>query len=108
MGLFDTFRGSYKCDSCKEIFDFQEQTKDYENLLKDFYLGDYVDKGHRNYFYDFEYECPKCKSVNNISIAIRRGQFVDVISTETAETTNILELYNIKEGHQRNQNYENK
>lgn len=108
MGLFDTFWGSYKCDSCKTIFKFQEQTKDYENLLEDFYLGDYIDRGNRNYFYDFEYECPICKAVNNISIAIRRGQYVDVISTKAAETTNILEIDNIEDGYQRNRDYEKK
>lgn len=108
MGMFDTFWGSYKCDYCKTIFKFQEQTKDYENLLEDFYLGDYIDRGNRNYFYDFEYECPICKAVNNLSIAIRRGQYVDVISTKAAETTNILEIDNIEDGYQRNREYEKK
>jgi len=108
MGIFDTFWGNYKCDSCKTIFKFQEQTKDYENLLEDFYLGDYIDRENRNYFYDFEYECPKCKAINNISIAIRRGQYVDVISTEDSKITNILELDNIEDGFQRNRNYEKK
>lgn len=54
MGMFDTFWGEYKCPVCENIVRFEEQTKDYERILEDFYLGDYVDRGNRNYFYEFE------------------------------------------------------
>ncbi len=54
MGMFDTFWGEYKCPACGNIVKFEEQTKDYERILEDFYLGDYVDRGNRNYFYEFE------------------------------------------------------
>lgn len=108
MGLFDTFIGNYKCEYCNALFEFQEQTKEFGELLEYFYLGDYIDRGNRNYFYDFEYECPRCKAINNISIAIRRGQYVGVISTAAAETTNILEFDNIEDGYQKNRNYDKK
>ncbi len=50
MGMFDTFWGEYKCPACGNIVRFEEQTKDYYCVLEDFYLGDFIDRGNRNYF----------------------------------------------------------
>lgn len=105
MGLFDTFHGKYKCKHCKLLFKFEEQTKDYERHLEDFYLGDYIDRGNRDYFYDFEYQCPNCGTINKISIAVRRGQYVGVYASERTEYINILDLDNIEDGFLRNRKY---
>ncbi|WP_044937873.1 hypothetical protein [Pseudobutyrivibrio sp. LB2011] len=98
MGLFDIFHGIYKCKHCNLSFTFIEQTKDYERHLEDFYLGDYIDRGNRNYFYDFEYQCPICGTINRISIAVRRGQYVGVYASERTKSINILDLDNIEDG----------
>ena len=107
MGLFDTFWGEYKCPVCGNIVKFEEQTKDYYCVLEDFYLGDYIDRGNRNYFYEFESYCPKCHTAHDISLAIRRGQFVGIYFKEEANNINILDLENIEDGYQRRIDYEN-
>lgn len=95
MGLFDTFWGDFKCQNCGEVFRFEEQTKEYDRSLNNYYIGDYVDKGNKNYFFDFVQACPKCKVNNDISVAIRRGQYVGVYPSKEARNINILELDNI-------------
>ncbi len=106
MGMFDTFWGEYRCPDCGNIVGFEEQTKDYGCLLEDFYLGDYVDRGNRNYFYEFESYCPKCHAPHEISLAIRRGQYVGIFFKNEADEINILELENIEDGYQRRIDYE--
>ena len=61
MGCFDTFVGKVRCPHCKEDAHFYEQTKNYDCLMQDFKVGDYIDKGNANYFYKFEYTCQHCK-----------------------------------------------
>ncbi len=97
MGMYDTFWGSYKCDFCGTIVEFKETTKDYERLLEDFKPGNYVDRGDRNYYYEFKSECPKCHQVHDMSIAIRRGQYVGVFYKYEADNINILDIENIEE-----------
>ena len=106
MGVFDTFWGEYKCPTCGNIVRFEEQTKDYYCVLEDFYLGDFMDRGNRNYFYEFESYCPKCHTANDISLAIRRGQFVGIFFKYEADEINILDLDNIEDGYQRRIDYE--
>ncbi len=106
MGRFDTFWGEYKCPVCGNKVKFEEQTKDYNCILEDFYMGDYMDRGNRNYFYEFESSCPKCHTAHNISLAIRRGQFVGVFFKNEADEINIMDLDNIEDGYQRRVDYE--
>ncbi len=106
MGMFDTFWGEYKCTACGDIVRFEEQTKDYDQALEDFYLGDYVDRGNRNYFYNFTSWCPKCHADHEISIAIRRGQYIGVFYKYEADEINILDLDNIEDGYQRKRVFE--
>ena len=101
MGMFDTFWGEYKCPSCGHDVQFEEQTKRYECILEDFYLGDYVDRGNRNYLYDFEHICPDCHTVNDVYIAIRRGQYVGVYVGEESSEMDITQLENIEDGYAR-------
>ncbi len=106
MGMFDTFWGTYTCPCCNREVKFEEQTKEYENVLADFLLGDYIDKGNRNYFYDFIYECPYCDMSSELSIAVRNGQYVGVYYTEEAKKIDIMKLRNIEDGYQRNRDYD--
>ena len=106
MGMFDTFWGKYKCPNCEHTVQFEEQTKRYECILEDFYLGDYVDRGNRNYFYDFEHECPVCHSNNEVYIAIRRGQYVGVYVGRESSEMEITKLENIEDGYARRRAYE--
>ena len=106
MGMFDTFWGKYKCPNCEHTVQFEEQTKRYECILEDFYLGDYVDRGNRNYFYDFEHECPVCHSNNEVYIAIRRGQYVGVYVGRESSEMEITKLENIEDGYARRRAYD--
>jgi hypothetical protein len=106
MGLFDTFIGEYYCVSCGKNNQFEEQTKDFDNILAEFYLGDYVDKGNANYFYEFEAYCQFCHKKQELSIAIRRGQFVGVYHKVDADKIKICDLKNIEDGYQRRLNRE--
>ena len=93
MGMYDTFEGKINCPICKKDFIFSEQTKNYECFLQTFKLGDYIDKGNRNYFYSFTYECPICKQDIKIYIGIRRGQIIGFFTDIT--NLNILDMDNI-------------
>jgi len=101
MGMFDTFWGEYRCISCATVNTFEEQTRNYDCMLYDFFLGDYLDKGNANYYYEFEVVCPDCHNKQTLCIAIRRGQYVGVYHKEDADKTNILDLDNIEDGYQR-------
>ncbi|MBE5872527.1 MAG: hypothetical protein E7294_14985 [Lachnospiraceae bacterium] len=106
MGMFDTFWGEYKCPACGNIVKFEEQTKDYDCVLEDFYLGDYMDRGNRNYFYEFESYCSKCHTAHDISLAIRRGQYAGIYFKYEADEINIMDLDNIEDGYQRNRDFD--
>ena len=101
MGMYDTFWGKYKCPNCGKEVQFEEQTKRYECLLEDFYLGDYVDRGNRNYFYDFVDVCPECGEQNEIYLAIRHGQYVGVYVGRESSEMEITKLDNIEDGYER-------
>ena len=58
MGMFDTFLGTTQCPNCGSEVKLYEQTKNYECLMQDFKVGDDIDKGNLNYFYEFEQVCP--------------------------------------------------
>ena len=73
MGCFDTFVGNIECPYCKEKIRFYEQSKNFECLMQDFKVGDYIDRGNANYFYKFKYQCSYCKKEITIYAAIRRG-----------------------------------
>lgn len=103
MGCFDTFVGTVECPHCKEKTQFDEQTKNYECLLQDFKIGDYIDKGNANYFYEFEYPCEHCKENITIYATIRRGQLIGYYTDVSNLDINSME--NIKEGYQRNIEY---
>ncbi len=106
MGMFDTFYGKYTCEHCGKTVEFEEQTKDFKNCLLDFKLGDYVDLGDKNYFYNFTYECPECHAVTELSIGIRNGQYVGVFLAENARNMDPKELENIENGLQRRIEYD--
>ena len=95
MGCFDTFVGKIECPHCKEQTRFNEQTKNYECLMQDFKVGDYIDKGNANYFYKFEYPCEHCKEEITINAAIRRGQLIGYYTDTTNLDINSME--NIEE-----------
>ncbi|MCR5024100.1 MAG: hypothetical protein K6A90_07190 [Lachnospiraceae bacterium] len=101
MGMFDTFWGEYQCDFCGNIVYFEEQTKDYECVLADFLLGDYVDKGNKNYYYELESYCPECHHKHDVRLAIRRGQFVGIYKDYEAEGHPVESLDNIEDGYMR-------
>ncbi|MBE5858524.1 MAG: hypothetical protein E7301_00135 [Butyrivibrio sp.] len=108
MGMYDTFWGTYTCRHCGKEVGFEEQTKDFDNCLFDFKLGDYIDRGNRNYFYYFAYECPECHGETELSIGIRNGQYVGVFLAEEAKTLDPKELDNIEDGLQRRLEYDKK
>lgn len=108
MGMFDTFWGEYICSQCGRKICFEEQIKNFACKLDDFKLGDYVDKANRNYFYNFTYECPHCHGETDLSIGIRRGQYVGVYLAKDAENMNPEDLDNIEENLQRKLDYQRK
>ena len=99
--MFDTFIGEYRCIKCGMLNQFKEQTIDFDCILAEFYLGDYVEKGNINSFYEINVECPQCHKMQMLSLAIRRGQYVGVYQKEDADKMDILDLDNIEEGYQR-------
>lgn len=103
MGCFDTFVGEVICPHCKEEAHFYEQTKNYDCLMQDFKVGDYIDKGNANYFYKFEYPCQHCKKDITIYATIRRGQLIGYYTDVSELDINAME--NIEEGYQRNIEY---
>lgn len=103
MGCFDTFVGNVECPNCKKEMHFYEQTKNYDCLLQDFKVGDYMDKGNANYFYKFEYPCEHCKDIITIYAAIRRGQLIGYYTDTSNLDINSME--NIEENYQRNLEY---
>lgn len=100
MGCFDEFVGSVECPHCKQLMDFYEQTKNYDCVMQDFKVGDYIDKGNVNYFYDFEYPCPYCKESVTVYAAIRRGQLIGYYTD--ISKLDIHRMKNIEENYQRN------
>lgn len=106
MGMYDSFWGKYICPRCKKQVDFEEQTKDYGRDLNDFMLGDYIDKANKDYFYNFTYECPHCNKETDLSIGVRKGQYVGVYFASDTEKMDPKELENIEEGYQRKREYE--
>lgn len=100
MGCFDTFVGRIECPHCKEQTRFDEQTKNYDCLMQDFKIGDYIDKGNANYFYEFEYPCEHCKEDVTIFAGIRRGQLIGYYTDITNLDINSID--NIEENYQRN------
>ena len=106
MGMFDTLYGRYRCENCDSTIDFEEQTKAFESTLRDFYLGDYVENGSKNYYYRFETICPKCRHENKLAVAIRNSQYVKVVSAREASSTPIETWPNVAYGLDRKRMYE--
>lgn len=103
MGCFDTFVGDINCTHCNKKIHFVEQTKDYECLLQEFKIGDYIDKGNANYFYEFDYPCAHCKENITVYAAIRRGQLIGYYTN--VFNLDISSMDNIEENYQRNAEY---
>ena len=103
MGCFDTFVGNVECPHCKEDTRFLKQTKNYDRLLQYFKVGDYIDKGNSNYFYEFEYPCEHCKKNITIYAAIRRGQLIGYYTDVSNLDINSME--NVEKNYQRNLEY---
>lgn len=104
MGCFDTFVGKIECPKCNKLVKIEEQTKSYDCLLSDFKVGDYIDKGNSNYFYEFDQYCQKCKETFKTYAIIRNGQLVGY-STDIAKI-DIMSIENIEDGYQRRLDYE--
>ena len=104
MGMFDTFLGTTQCPNCGSEVKLYEQTKNYECLMQDFKVGDYIDKGNLNYFYEFEQVCPECEETFTVYAAIRRGQLIGYYTNISG--INILDFENIEDGYQRRIEYE--
>jgi len=99
MGMFDTFYGEVVCPHCGEIHEFEEQTKQYDCILSEFLIGDYVEKGNANFVYKFKWFCDKDKNKTfDIGVAFRRGQIVKFLINKEIETTNPESLDNIEDG----------
>lgn len=110
MGLFDEFIvNNYICSNCGEMMHFRCQTKDYERGLQEFYIGDYIDKANKSYYYYdcYPISCEHCNALHDdIVFAVRNGQFVDVLSRKEADSKSI-ELYeNIEDGYERKKIYD--
>ncbi len=99
MGMFDTFYGEVTCPHCGEIHEFEEQTKQYDCLLEEFRIGDYVERGNSNYILKFEWFCDKDRNKRfDIGIAFYKGQIVKFLVNKEIETTNPESLDNIEDG----------
>ncbi len=96
MGLYDTVRGEYRCDECRKIISVEEQTKDFERLLKDYYPGDYLDDLKANFYYHFSSRCPYCGFDHDICIAVRSGQYLLLLYDYEAEKIDIMDFENFK------------
>lgn len=105
MGMYDTFKGDIDCIHCKKEFNFEEQTKDYECILEDLELGDYIDKANKNYFYLFDYICPHCNKKQTIVIAIKKGQIVGYFHYENISQISLDSIENIEENYAKNLRY---
>lgn len=108
MGMFDTIWGKIICTNCNKEFTFEEQTKEYDCLLENFYLGDYIDKGNANYFYKFKAWCPHCDHIEEWAIAVKRGQIVGFYLAKDATVELLDSLSNIEDGYYRNLEYKEK
>ena len=106
MGMFDTFHGEVICPHCNTRFKVEEQTKNYDCLLNDMYIGDYVaapsyihpayGEPKRSYYYKFEAECPHCHKTHNYAIAIKDLQIVAFLRDEDATEDELNGLNNVK------------
>ena len=105
MGMFDTFYGEYVCPECGKTVQFEEQTKDYERALEEFYLGDYIDKADRSYYYAFINRCPYCGKDTAVYMAVVKGQFAHIFASDS-QVPPIETLGNIEKGYARNRRYE--
>jgi len=109
MGMFDAFYGEVQCPHCRDVHKFEEQTKQYDCILAEFLIGDYVEKGNANFTYKFEWFCEKDRDKTfDIGIAFHRGQIVKFLVNEEIETVNPELLDNIKDGLGRRLLYEKK
>ena len=101
MGMYDTFYGEITCPYCGEKHKFEEQTKDYNNMLNDFLLGDYIDdeKTDTTYIYSFDACCYKYKRKFKGHIIIVNGQIVKFVNDyELKQISDINKLKNIEKG----------
>lgn len=98
MGLYDTFVGEIICPICNKMHTFEEQTKNYECMMETFMLGDYIDKGNRNYVYVFDWYCKKTSQPFKVGIAIRKGQIVKFLINDEIKNSDIENLDNVEKG----------
>lgn len=105
MGCYDSFVGEIECPRCKNTIAFDEQTKNYECLMRCFKVGDYIDKANESYFYKFEYPCKCCNEIVSVYAAIVKGQLVGYYTN--IDNLDIRHMSNIEENYQRNLEYRN-
>lgn len=106
MGMYDTFFGKYICPVCGAVVAFEEQTKQYERMLDEFFLGDYVDRADVNHFYTFTKECPKCRTSQEVALAIRNGQYAAIVLNQKGSGIGIEQIPNIEANYERHRIYE--
>jgi hypothetical protein len=98
MGMFDTFKGKIRCPYCGEIHEFEEQTKKYERMLHDFFIGDYVNESDDCDIYKFQVSCYKYKQEFNGNIIIFNSQVIDVVNDYELMDIDMYNIHNIEEG----------
>ncbi len=108
MGMFDTFMGDLICRKCDAVMRIEEQTKDFDCCLEEFYVGDYVDRANVNKYFESDQpvECPNCHEKHKLSFAIKNGQFVGIYYQDQVKSQSINDLDNVPEHYERKRMYE--
>lgn len=77
MGMYDTFCGCFLCPSCQGITRVYLQTKELDNLLGEYEIGDEVLQGLFGYetLDEDSEQCEECLEVSDLYIVLRNGRF---------------------------------
>ena len=100
MGMFDTIYGQVKCPHCNKMSKFESQIKEYECMLSNYTIGDYIEKGNVTSagLIEKDWYCTSCKKPFDVSIVFVRGQIIKFINNDELKEINVNNLENIEEG----------